>query len=423
MKPDCRSTAPGGHLAFALMFAAATLLPAAQPPSSPVPPPWSQIRRVKLSGGLRLFWDVGGGDLNFNRREALAHGFEIVDLLNTFSDYPGKQKQAIRVTQPDNPWQRPDYFTNIIQRNIAERGNQNAIFVHDIEFHFEEDAAKAWTNSAARAASGATTVEMFHEAYFREWAQWFAPPCRWAKERFPQTPIGLYGAQPFRRDYWGVAGKSAQQIDGTHRTDGELWRHIDPFVDFYIASVYFFYEDPGSLFYLASNVEENLERTRPFGNKPLYAYEWMRYHDSNKALRGQELSPWLVEAMAVVPYFCGARGVVLWGWEPKAQGQYYHRLPLFMESLARVADHSEKIGKAELIADEPAPKLWQEKRPLVRKLRVSADEWFVLVVNPWQAPDKTSAAKVPLGARAVELAMRGKHTDIYHCVAGSARRL
>ena len=52
------------------------------------------------------------------------------------------------------------------------------------------------------------------------------------------------GPQPFRRDYWGIADKNAAQIDGTHRTDWLLWKYIDPHIDFYIASIYVFYERP-----------------------------------------------------------------------------------------------------------------------------------------------------------------------------------
>lgn len=47
------------------------------------PAPWDQIRRVPMSGGLRAFWNVAGGDNPTNYREAAAHGFEMVDLLNT----------------------------------------------------------------------------------------------------------------------------------------------------------------------------------------------------------------------------------------------------------------------------------------------------------------------------------------------------
>lgn len=394
--------------------------------AAPSPPAWQDLATIEMKGGLRLFWDVGGDRTGENRKQARAHGFEQVTLLNTYSDYPGKQKQAIRAGEGGthaNPWGKPGYFESIIRRNIADRGDEGALFVHDIEFQFEEDIEKAWADPAARAASGAKTLEEFQGAYFREWASWFALPCQWAKERYPKTPVGIYGPQPFRRDYWGVAGKSARQIDGTHRMDHELWRHIDPSVDFYIASVYIFYEDPGSLYYLASNIEENVARTRRFGDKPVYAYEWMRYHNSNKELSGQELSPWLVEAMAVLPYFSGARGVVLWGWEPGVPTQPYHRMPLFLRSLDRVARHSERIGSAELVIDEPAPVLWKEKRPLVRKLRVSEDEWYVLAIDPHQEDDAVSTLEVVVGGRTVPLEMRGRHTGIHHLAGGRIERV
>ena len=257
------------------------------------------------------------------------------------------------------------------------------------------------------------TKEEFTKAYLRQWATWFSLPCQWTKQIWPGIPVGLYGPQAFNRDYFGVAGKSAKQIDGTHQSDAELWQYIDPYVDFYIASIYVFFDDPGSIYYMASNVEKNYQRTRRYGNKPVYAYEWLRYHDSNKDLAGQELAPYLVEAMAVLPYFCGARGLVVWGWEPNGKGQYYQHLPQFMESLGRVSDLSEKLAKAELVIDEPAHLLWKEKRPLVRKLKVSDEEWVVLAVNPWQTDGADSAVKVQCGKKSVELPLAGRHTGIF----------
>lgn len=230
-------------------------LAAAEPPS---PPAWSQVRPVAMRGDWRAFWNVGGGDVDFNNREALAHGFRLVNILGTYSDYPGNQKENIDNALKDNrtnPWKKPDYFERIIRRNIAQAGKAGDIMVHDIEFDFEEDVDKAWEDAAARAASGAKTKEEFAAAYHREWATWFSLPCQWSKEDRPAMPVGLYGPQPFRRDYWGVAGKSARQIDGTHRSDADLWQHIDPHVDFYVASVYVFYDDPGSIYYIAANVE------------------------------------------------------------------------------------------------------------------------------------------------------------------------
>ncbi len=403
-------------LAMWVLPAAAADPPDVSGQANPVCPTWAQVRSVPMRGDFKAFWNVGGGDVEYNNREAVAHGFRLVNLLNTYADYPGNQKENIANAQRGNrtnPWKKPDYFERIIRRNTAQARRDGEILVHDIEFDFEEDIDKAWADEAARAAAGATTKEAFAKAYLREWASWFWLPCQWAKQDQPGMPVGLYGVQPFRRDYWGVAGKSAQQIDGTHRSDAELWQYIDPHVDFYIASVYVFYDDPGSIYYVAANVEENYQRTRRYGNKPVYAYEWLRYHDSNKKLAGQELAPYLVEAMAVVPYFCGAKGVVLWGWEPKRKGQYYQTLPIFMDSLGRVSDLSERLSKAELVIDEPAHVLWKEKRPLVRKFRLSDNDWAVLAVNPWQAEDARSSVRATCGTRTVELPLVGRHTEVF----------
>lgn len=408
-------------LSFCVMAAIAVAALADEPSGAVgqalgVAPTWVQIRSVQMQGDIKVFWNVVGGDVAYNNREAVAHGSRLVNILNTYSDYPGNQKENISKSLKDNrtnPWKKPDFFERIIRRNIAQLGRDGDILVHDIEFDFEENIDKAWEDKAARAASGAKTKEAFAKAYFREWASWFLLPCQWAKADRPGTPVGLYYPQPFRRDYWGVAGKSAQQIDDRHRSDAELWQFIDPQVDFYVASVYIFYDDPGSIYYLATIVEENYQRSRRYGNKPVYAYEWLRYHTSNKKLAGQELAPYLVEAMAVVPYFCGAKGVVLWGWEPGRKGQYYQNLPLFAESLGRVADLSDRLARAELVIDEPAHVLWKEKRPLVRKLKLSKDEWVILAINPWQTDEAKSKVRVACGNVTVELPMVGRHTGIF----------
>jgi hypothetical protein len=80
--------------------------------------------------------------------------------------------------------------------------------------------------------------------------------------------------------------------------------------------------------------------------------------------------------------FCGARGLALWSSEPKRQGQYYHTLPVFMSSLGRISDLSAKIAAAKLMPDKTAHVFWKAKRPLIRRIRVSADEWIILAVNP-----------------------------------------
>lgn len=419
-----------GNLPSVLIVILSAVLPALGQhklgdPLSPTTP-WDKIRAVRMSGDLKAFWDVNGGDNAYNYEQARSHGFELVDGLNTYSDYPGKQKENISKfleTNRTNPWKKPEFFERIIKRNITEKKAGNAFFYNDIEFPFEEDSDKAWADDQARAASRATDKKAFTAAYLREWATWFSLPCLWAKQCYPREPVGIYGPQPFRRDYFGMVGKSAKQIDGTHAKDDELWKYMDRYVDFYIASVYVFYDDPGSIYYIASNIEENFQRTRKYGNKPVYAYEWLLYHDSNKKLAGQELAPYLVEAMAVLPYFCGARGLALWGSEPKRKGQYYESLPLFVNSLGRVSDLSAKIAKAQLVADKPAHLLWDEKRPLIRKLKVSEFEWIILGCNPWQNDGERKQVNVMCGMQSVQVTIEGRHTDIFHLQNGKLTRM
>ncbi|MCU0875186.1 MAG: hypothetical protein MUE50_22880 [Pirellulaceae bacterium] len=100
-------------------------------------------------------------------------------------------------------------------------------------------------------------------------------------------------------------------------------------------------------------------------------------------------------------------------WEPGRKGQYYANLPLFAQNLGRISDLSERLAKAELVIDEPAHVLWKEKRPLVRKFKLSDEEWVVLAVNPWQADDARSSTRATCGTKTVELPLVGRHTGIF----------
>ena len=73
--------------------------------------------------------------------------------------------------------------------------------------------------------------------------------------------------------------------------------------------------------------------------------------------------------------------------------------------------------------DEPAHVLWKAKRPLSRRMRVSADEWILLAVNPWQAEDATSTVEAPLEKGSITVELRGRHTGIFHWIGESVKRL
>lgn len=384
---------------------------------SPQGATWGDIPAFSMAGDLKAFWNVGDGSKGETAKNAYARGFKPVTLLNTYADIPGGHQENIYRALGKknlNPWLKPSFFERIIRRNIGRAPPASeGIYVNDIEFSFEENTKRAWANEATRQASGSASSETFVEDYFRQWAEWFWLPLKWTKERYPDARVGLYGAQPFRRDYQGIAGRNAAQIDGTHKSDWRLWEYIDPYADFYIASIYAFYDRPDSVFYMAANVEENYRRTRSLGDKPVYAYVWLRFHDANVLLKGKELPPYLVEAMAIVPYFSGAKGVVLWGWEPQVKNgaqQPYEQLPLFVQSLKRVSVLSEKLARGRLLADQPAHEIWNSRGSLIRRVMIGEDECVVMAINPWQGDRERTTLPVQCGRLSAQIVIDGRHT-------------
>jgi hypothetical protein len=75
------------------------------------------------------------------------------------------------------------------------------------------------------------------------------------------------------------------------------------------------------------------------------------------------------------------------------------------------------------VTDEPAHVLWKAKRPLIRRMRVSTEEWIILAVAPWQAEDAISTVEVPLEKSHITVEVRGRHSEIFHCVGESVKRL
>ena len=410
--------------ALALVFCYPLCL--AQPPSTPEEAEklWNSIPKVQMQGGLKAYWNVTAVDpiKKVHDRQAREHGFGVVTLKMSYSDYPGKQKQNIYrflETNSKNPWDRPKYFERIVKQNILAPNPPENLLVHDIEFKFEHDAEVAERDAAIRASSGVSQEGAFQPAYYKAWAQWFADPCRWAKEIYPEIPIGIYGIQPFSRDYFGVRNKTSEQIDERHKNELLIWKNIDPVVDYYTSSVYFFDEQPDSIYYMAANIEENYYRTRTFGNKPLYAYVMLRFHPGTKEKK--EVEDYQTEASAVIPYFTGAKGIVF--YHSLRSAPFPTGLPLFMKSLGRVARISEALGKAQLMKDEPVSEVWRKKTPLIRRMKVTETEWYVLLANPWQGEGDSKMVSVQCGGHTVPLSVKGKHTEIYHITQGTATRI
>ena len=394
--------------------------PGAEDEAMTTPPPWQAMPTVVLKGDLKAFWSVYGGDRDYNVSNSIKKGWQPSIFINTFTkDESGPSKDIVGSTDLSNPWQKPAFFEEVVRRNTAHYKHPPFIY-HDIELSINRDTNKLWENPQLRALSKAKNKAEFSDRYFQEWATWHSLPLRWVREINPKATIGLYGLQLFSRDYWKLASATPAQVAAMHRESEQLWQHIDPFVDYYIADVYYFYDQPDSVYYLAANVEENYLGSLKYAApnqppKPLYTFSRLRYTiGGNRLIQDKQIYPYLAEAAAVVPYFTGAKGVTIWGWEPNTKGQPYYNLPAFMRGLQRVAKVSEQLSKAKLVIDQPAYLLWQQKAPLVRKMQVSKTEWLVMLIDPWQAEDKNRDLSVNLNNQTFVLNVKGKTPEIYH---------
>jgi hypothetical protein len=130
------------------------------------------------------------------------------------------------------------------------------------------------------------------------------------KENCPTAKIGFYGILPLN-DYWpSVKGKGSKEYDAWVRQNIIL-TEIAETVDIIFPSLYTFYPDQKGW---ETYAKEHLKEARKYG-KPVYAFIWPEYHDSNRIYKGQSIPAdfWRFEHELINKY---ADGIVIWGgWQ------------------------------------------------------------------------------------------------------------
>ena len=132
------------------------------------------------------------------------------------------------------------------------------------------------------------------------------------REEQPSLKFGYYGIVP-HNDYWRA---TKPREDKGHREwvrENSRLKEIARGVDVIFPSLYPFYPDPKGWEKYAI---ENLKEARTYG-KPVYAFIWPEYHDSNRIYKGQQIPPdfWRLQLETCYKY---ADGIVIWGgWQKR----------------------------------------------------------------------------------------------------------
>jgi hypothetical protein len=131
----------------------------------------------------------------------------------------------------------------------------------------------------------------------------------WVKAEAPGVPFGVYGTVPIP-DYWRAIRDPTSEEFRSWQQDNDRLEGISDRVDALYPSIYTFYMDrQGWVTYAIAQITEARRKAK---GKPVYAFLWPQYHESNRLLGLRPLDPdyWELQLNTVYQH---ADGVVIWG--------------------------------------------------------------------------------------------------------------
>jgi hypothetical protein len=132
---------------------------------------------------------------------------------------------------------------------------------------------------------------------------------RWFQEAAPGLDVGYYGSPPLI-DYWRTIQDPSSPDYRSWQTENNQLAPLAEQTSALFPSLYTFYGDRrGWLTYALAQITE---ARRYAGRKPVYAFLWPQYHESNRVLGGQYLDPgyWKLQLETAGEH---ADGIVIWG--------------------------------------------------------------------------------------------------------------
>lgn len=144
------------------------------------------------------------------------------------------------------------------------------------------------------------------------------------KDETPDIQVGAYGTVPLP-DYWrAIRGPGSKEYLAWQQDNDRLDEMAAQLNALY-PTLYTYYPDRQG--WVRYAVAQLTEAKRKANGKPVYAFLWPQYHDSNKKLRLQPLEPeyWELQLNTVRQH---ADGLVIWGgWGEKGPESWNEEAP------------------------------------------------------------------------------------------------
>lgn len=164
----------------------------------------------------------------------------------------------------------------------------------------------------------------------------FSSILSWAKNEIPGVRIGLYGTVPLP-DYWRAIRDPRSAEYRSWQRDNDRLEAIVSLVDALFPSIYTFY--PNRQEWVTYAIAQINEARRKANGKPVYAFLWPQYHESNLLLSHRHLDPdyWELQLKTVYDH---ADGLVIWGgWGDKGPESWDETAPWWQATKRFLASH------------------------------------------------------------------------------------
>jgi len=222
----------------------------------------------------------------------------------------------------------------------------------------------------------------FETKWYEGYALTYVAPIE-AARREGWKSVGVYGTQPFLRQWWGLE-KVVVEPD-TYWAWPAFGRQIQQASDVIYPDVYCFYWSPQNVAYTLTNLDfcRKLAASAP-ERKPMRPYYWTLLHGgdanyhwwSNQPLTNEE-----TRAMFAMCFFTGCEGLVLWNWSDVGS----HQVPREVKEGADVMVGSRLEAKQEGAAEGAAPVAFErydalhvrgvDGQGLARFQRIEKENW------------------------------------------------
>jgi hypothetical protein len=146
----------------------------------------------------------------------------------------------------------------------------------------------------------------------------------WIKAEAPNIQVGAYGTVPLN-DYWRAIRGPASKEHQAWQQDNDRLDELAAQLDALYPSLYTFYPDRQG--WVTYAVAQLTEARRKANGKPVYAFLWPQYHESNAKLRLQPVEPeyWELQLNTVSQH---ADGLVIWGgWGDRGAESWNEEAP------------------------------------------------------------------------------------------------